>query len=105
MDSGVGSIRVTGNGPEPSIVLYPNVIAALVTDAARLGGNDPALSPAFRDVTVGRVLGRALAHEIGHYLLRSRSHSPRGLMRMRQPALWLITYDCHPFSLSAEEVA
>jgi hypothetical protein len=28
-----------------------------------------------------RALGRALAHEIGHYLLRTREHAARGLMR------------------------
>jgi len=28
-----------------------------------------------------RLLGRAVAHEIGHYLLRTRDHAPRGLMR------------------------
>ena len=30
---------------------------------------------------VGVVLGRAVAHEIGHYLLRSNDHAPYGLMR------------------------
>jgi hypothetical protein len=30
---------------------------------------------------LGVVLGRAVAHEIGHYLLRTSSHAPRGLMR------------------------
>jgi len=27
------------------------------------------------------VLGRAVAHEIGHYLLQSNTHSPYGLIR------------------------
>ena len=30
---------------------------------------------------LGVVLGRAVAHEIGHYLLRTKTHAPRGLMR------------------------
>ena len=30
---------------------------------------------------LGVVLGRAVAHEIGHYLLRTRSHAAQGLMR------------------------
>jgi hypothetical protein len=45
-------------------------------------------SPGWRNITVawhetliGRALGRALAHEVGHYLLRSKLHTPRGLMR------------------------
>jgi len=32
---------------------------------------------------LGVVLGRAVAHEIGHYLLRTSSHAPQGLMRAR----------------------
>jgi len=33
------------------------------------------------DRRLGLVLGRAVAHEIGHYLLRTKTHAPRGLMR------------------------
>lgn len=47
----------------------------------------------FRDVTarvrehrLGVVLGRAVAHEIGHYLLRTSRHAPTGLMRTRVDA-------------------
>ena len=29
---------------------------------------------------LGLVLGRAVAHEIGHYLLRTKTHAPRGLL-------------------------
>jgi hypothetical protein len=36
---------------------------------------------AFADVLLGRALGRALAHEIGHYLLGTAEHSTHGLMR------------------------
>lgn len=32
---------------------------------------------------LGIVLGRAVAHEIGHYLLGTASHAPSGLMRAR----------------------
>lgn len=37
--------------------------------------------PALRDRRLGVVLGRAVAHEIGHYLLRTSTHSTQGLMR------------------------
>ena len=33
------------------------------------------------DKRLGIVLGRAVAHEIGHYVLRTSSHAPQGLMR------------------------
>jgi len=28
-----------------------------------------------------RAIGRSIAHEMGHYLLRSKTHTARGLMR------------------------
>jgi hypothetical protein len=37
-----------------------------------------------QDALVGRALGRALAHEMGHYLLQTPAHSPVGLMRARR---------------------
>jgi hypothetical protein len=37
--------------------------------------------PAMRQYKLGVVLGRAVAHEIGHYLLESNGHSAYGLMR------------------------
>jgi hypothetical protein len=35
---------------------------------------------------VGRAMGRALAHELGHYLLASKAHSAKGLMRASRTA-------------------
>ena len=32
---------------------------------------------------LARAVAGAIAHEVGHYLLRSKSHSSRGLMRQR----------------------
>src|SRR3989442_6678209 len=32
-----------------------------------------------REVLIGRALGRALAHELGHYLFRSKDHAKTGL--------------------------
>lgn len=37
--------------------------------------------PSLRDYRLGLVLGRAVAHEIGHYLLQSNAHTESGLMR------------------------
>jgi hypothetical protein len=38
--------------------------------------------PAGDETLAARLLGRAVAHEIGHYLLRTREHAARGLMRV-----------------------
>ena len=41
----------------------------------------PSLEVVYR--RLGVVLGRAVAHEIGHFLLNTAAHSRRGLMRAR----------------------
>jgi len=38
---------------------------------------------AMKDQRLGLVLGRAVSHEIGHYLLQTNTHATRGLMRAR----------------------
>ena len=38
---------------------------------------------ALHDYRLGLVLGRAVAHEIGHYLLQTNTHAKQGLMRAR----------------------
>lgn len=37
-----------------------------------------------REQVVGRAIGRVIAHEIGHVLLRTKDHAPHGLMRAIQ---------------------
>jgi len=39
--------------------------------------------PQTHDRRIGVVLGRAVAHEIGHFLLQTNTHAPDGLMRAR----------------------
>jgi hypothetical protein len=99
----LGSIVFTGDAPEPTIALYPDAATALIAAVAssRRENSWPA---APRDQVLARVLGRALAHEIGHFLLRSKSHSTAGLMRAEQIGTDLIAPDHRGFALSADEV-
>jgi hypothetical protein len=48
-----------------------------------------------RDRLIGRVLGRALAHELGHFLLGTATHTPEGLMRASHRAEHLVA-PSHP---------
>ena len=61
------------------------IALASITAALRIVEERPELPlvdlPAMRQYKLGVVLGRAVAHEIGHYLLQSNSHSQFGLMR------------------------
>jgi hypothetical protein len=99
----LGSIQFLDGVPEPAIVLYPHVVAALVS-ATPLGSFIVDSPGVLRDLILGRVLGRALAHEIGHFLLRSQQHSNAGLMRASQPATDLVDPNRRRFGLSDGEV-
>ena len=99
----LGLIRFREDVPDSEIVMYPDAIAALVS-TTRFGTEDMFSPAAFRDLILGRVLGRALAHEIGHFLLRSRVHSAAGLMRAIQPVTALVAPDRHDFGLSPDQV-
>jgi hypothetical protein len=61
------------------------VALASITAALRIVEGEPELPlsdlSAIGQYKLGVVLGRAVAHEIGHYLLQSNTHSPYGLMR------------------------
>jgi len=46
---------------------------------------------------LARALGRATAHEVGHYLANSPEHAPRGLMRASHRSSDLIDPDLRPF--------
>jgi hypothetical protein len=58
-----------------------------------------------RDQIVGRAVGRALAHEIGHFVLRSPHHGKAGLMRAEQRASALVSPDRKPFGLARVDEA
>jgi hypothetical protein len=54
--------------------------ARRIVDEARSLLLDP---PQTHDRRIGVVLGRAVAHEIGHFLLQTNTHASDGLMRAR----------------------
>ena len=99
----LGSIVFSGDAPEPTIVLYPEAASALIA-AVTSSRRENSWPAAPRDRVLARVLGRALAHEIGHFLLRSKSHSTAGLMRAEQIGTDLMAPDHRGFALSADEV-
>jgi hypothetical protein len=99
----LGLIHFSDDVPDSEIVMYPDAIVALVS-TMRFGSFDVFSPNAFRDLILGRALGRALAHEVGHFLLRSRVHSPAGLMRAFQPVAALVAPDRRDFGLSPDEV-
>ena len=68
----------------PGNVVNVSVAAAdrLLKDAPWLDGRPMRQAPQdLQDKLISTMIGRALAHEIGHYLLASRKHASDGLMR------------------------
>jgi hypothetical protein len=70
------------------------VYADRIAKLAALSGADP-----------GRLLGRAMAHEIGHLLLGTTRHADRGLMRGVWTSVELHRDQAWDWSLSREDVA
>lgn len=79
----MASILFIENRPTKLIAAYPAEVQRLLesarTDARALTERPAAL----RHRLMGRVLGRAIAHELGHFLFGSSDHAPTGLMRAR----------------------
>ena len=73
----LGWIGFTANSPDRSIHLSRACADELLRTMS--GVNDAAIGS--HETLIVRALGRALAHELGHYLLQSKAHSSRGLMR------------------------
>jgi len=73
----LASLQFTADSP--GTVLYASLDRARsLFRSVERGAPTPA---ALADRYAATLLGRAVAHEIGHYLLRSRAHARAGLMR------------------------
>jgi hypothetical protein len=95
----LGWIPFTEDGPQPSIHLaLPNAEELLLHTP---GVEDKTIST--HETLLGRALGRALSHELGHYLLRSKVHTPHGLMRAVRSSEEFFRISRHGFEPSAEE--
>jgi hypothetical protein len=74
----LGWIRfITPSTPEPIVHLSLEAARRLLTSTPAL--RDKPLQ--WKNMLMGRVLGRAFAHELGHYVLASKNHTAHGLMR------------------------
>src|SRR5947208_1497530 len=66
----LGSTIFDGDGvPVAVLTIYFDAVRAFVASAHVFGAPEWAWPPDLRDVVTARVLGRVLAHEIGHYVL------------------------------------
>lgn len=100
----LGWIEFVDGEPSRTINLSRRA-ASLLRDRTALAGRPlDALPAAIQDQFLARALGRAAAHEIGHYLLRSRTHETSGLMRTHFASVDLVERSPRNFRLSLAEV-
>lgn len=78
---GLGWIEFAGSRPLNIINVSTSAAANLVNKARWAGRAVDLLPDTVREQLTVRALGLAVAHEIGHYLLRSTAHTRGGLMR------------------------
>ena len=94
----------TGPPVPVSFVSLPATRAVIETASFR-GFSVLELPPRLRERLFARALGRAAAHELGHYLLSTRLHSARGLMQSRFSAQQWVDDDDSAFRLRRADLA
>ncbi len=95
------------DGTPQRIIRISRLSMNRLVDARLWQGKSERISSLTQDLqeeAVGRAWGRALAHEIGHYLLSSKAHTKTGLMRASLPDHDLIAESAGKFTLEAEQV-
>jgi hypothetical protein len=91
------------HSPLPEIyVSYEN--ANRLLEAARgFVGIGSQMTGVQREVLLARTMGRALAHEMGHYLLASKVHTSHGLMQASHPASDFFATGTNAFRVDAAQ--
>jgi len=79
----LGSIEFVDGRPRNTVTVSVAAARSMMAGGKWLGRPIDAMPRALQQRFVTRALSRSAAHEIGHYLLRSRAHAARGLMRER----------------------
>jgi hypothetical protein len=72
--------------PEQEIYVSHGNAQQFIAGARGIVGILAEMPSAQREMLLGRAMGRALAHELGHYLLASKAHTKKGLMRASRTA-------------------
>ena len=97
----LGAIQFLDGVPDDLITLSADEITTMVLSIPWDGRPLNDLPPALVDDMNGRAFGRVLAHELGHYLLASGTHTQEGLMRPSYPTRELADWDRRGFRLDA----
>jgi hypothetical protein len=99
-DLPLGWINFNSAGIPEGIVHLSRANVFRLIDATAAYRNRPT---SYQELLAARALGRALAHELGHYLTGSKVHSPAGLMKGRRLADELFSPTRTGFTLTVDE--
>jgi hypothetical protein len=103
-DNALGELYFTSDGvPGSTVTLYYRPIERLARDASVAGSPARLWPRGLYDQLVSRVIGRTLAHEVGHFVLRTPRHEDRGLMRARQAGPTLVGPGHGAFALTTAD--
>jgi hypothetical protein len=89
--------------PQQEIYLSHANAVWLMEEARAVVGIAAQLPIAQREMLLSRAMGRALAHELGHYLLASKLHTDRGLMKAALTAVELFNADTRALRIDPEQ--
>lgn len=102
---GLGWIDFVDGEPARTITVSTTAVSRLM-DATTWRGRPLTDWPlAIRRQFVSRALGRTVAHEMGHYLLRTKMHSRQGLMRSQLTSLDIMDGTPAVYRLDATQAA
>jgi len=79
--TGLGWIDFEDGLPSRTISISATAVARLMVRSSWAGHPLDGWPPAVRAQFMTRAIGRSIAHEMGHYLLQSKTHTAKGLMR------------------------
>jgi hypothetical protein len=85
--------------PEQEIYLSHTNALQMMAEARGVVGVIEQMPIVQRETLLARAMGRALAHELGHYLLASKVHTGRGLMKAILTAAELFSPDADGFRI------
>ncbi len=79
--AGIGWIEFVDDRAQPVMTVSLTAVARLVSNGRWSGRPFSGLPARASTLFTQRAVARAAAHELGHYLLRTKDHARRGLMR------------------------
>ena len=99
----LGWIIFEAESPQQDVYLSHANAMMLLQASEGVVGRVSTLTITERETLLGRAMGRALAHEIGHYLLASKAHTATGVMQARRGAAELFSRSRQGFQVQADQ--